>query len=343
MGLKRARHCGSGTRPGSTLSRPSIWDNNYPKVTRRVQVNTKANTWSYNLSTSPDVPSSQWEGDASTKTMELTPAAAGLGAHPWPYDLRDSTLSKGQIGAAPPKGGSPAEVFLDGGLTSHGHLLLTDDAGQHTGYLDGKLVNQIPGATIQQNMLDNWQNSEEPDYFIPAGTHFTVTIEGEGLTATDDTSVGVIGDAYDLTVDGIQLHPGGQQTIDPAADGSSISYSFTGAQSPVISLGASCPGSYYIFTINAVVHGPSTITAQLPLDTGQFSLSEPAQSSPGDYTVTAEREDEHGVRSDQLPGLTLQPGDTAALDYTSWDQGGAMSPFIIASQNQATPQATTAG
>ena len=87
-------------------------------------------------------------------------------------------------------------------------------------------------------------NSEEPDYFIPAGTHFTVTIEGEGLTATDDTSVGVIGDAYDLTVDGIQLHPGGQQTIDPAADGSSISYSFTGAQSPVISLGASYPGSY---------------------------------------------------------------------------------------------------
>jgi hypothetical protein len=279
-----------------------------------------------------------------TRSLELTPAPAGLGEHPWPYDLRDSALGKGQLGAAAPKAGSPTEAFLDSSdLTSHGHLLLTDDAGQHTGYLDGKLVNQIPGATIQQNMLDNWQDSQEPDYFIPAGTHFTVGIEGDGLTATDNTSVGVIGDAYDLTVDGIQLHPGDQQTIDPAADGSSVSYSFTDAQSPVISLGASYPGSYYTFTIHAAVHGSGTITAQLPLDTGQFSLSEPAQSSPGGYTVAVEREDEHGVRSDQIPGFTLQSGDTAALDYTSWDQGGTMSPFILGSHNQATPQATAAG
>jgi hypothetical protein len=192
-------------------------------------------------------------------------------------------------------------------------------------------------------MLDNWQESEEPDYYVPAGKHVTVTVEGAGQASTYDTSVGIIGDAYDLVVGGIQLHPGDRQSIDPAADGSSISYSITDAQSPVMSLGASYPSSYYTFTIGAAVHGPGTITARLPLDTGQFSFSEPAGSSPGDYTVTAEREDQHGVRSDQLPGFTLQPGDTAALDYTSWDQGGAMRPFTITGQDQAMPQATAAG
>jgi hypothetical protein len=166
-------------------------------------------------------------------------------------------------------------------------------------------------------MLDNRQDSEEPDYYVPAGKHVTVTIEGDGQKATYDTSVGIIGDAYDLTVHGIQLHPGDQQSIDPAADGSSISYSFTDAQSPLISLGASYPSSYYTFTVSAAVHGPGTITAQLPLGTGQFSLGEPAGSSPGDYTVTTEREDQLGVRSDQSPASpssqeTRQPWTTPA-------------------------------
>src|SRR5581483_4317774 len=49
---------------GGGIDKILIYDNNYPKVTRAITVDTNANTWKYDAATNPSQPSVLYEGDA---------------------------------------------------------------------------------------------------------------------------------------------------------------------------------------------------------------------------------------------------------------------------------------
>ena len=283
-----------------------VYDNNHPGLTRSIAVNRAADTWTYNASTNPSDPESKYDGDATTKSLMLFPTSPGLPPQPSAYADRD-VPKPGSVGAlVAPAHGVATEVFLDAAVDSGAHLLITDDAGHQTGYLDGGQVNQIPGAVIQEQLLDDPQENAEPDYTIPSGVHFTVTLDGTGEQAREAAGVDIIGDAYDLAVQGIRLAPGTQQTVTPAVDGSTLAYTSPDAQSPTLSLGASYPASFYTFTVDASTTGPGTVTADLPLDTGQFSVNESSSGSDSSLTASVERADANSLRTELLPGTALR-------------------------------------
>jgi hypothetical protein len=298
-----------------------VYDNNFPKTTREITVNTRANTWSYYAATQPGVPLAQYNGDARSGTLRLYPATPGLSVQPSLFGSRLRAATASSTGALPSAGQFPVQIMLTGSdHTDLPRLLLTDDAGNHTGYLNGRQVNTIPGGGVHYLVFGDWQNGPEPVYTVPAGTHVTLTVDGTTLRRTERAHVAVIGNGFDVTLDGIQVRPGDPLAIDPAADGSGVRFATPAAQSATMSLGASYPDSHYTFTIHARIPAGAELTARRPLNTGQFSLGQQGGQAPGQYAVTVEREDSGGVHYGQTPVITLQPGYGTSLNYQARDQ-----------------------
>lgn len=61
--------------------------------------------------------------------------------------MQASTLGAAPGAAAAPAAQSYNEIWLEGSPDNHGHLLITDEQGRRTGYLDGKALAEIPGVT----------------------------------------------------------------------------------------------------------------------------------------------------------------------------------------------------
>jgi hypothetical protein len=62
-----------------------VYDNNHPNITRKILVDSNTNTWRYNASINPNAPESEYEGDAKTMTLLLTPTSFRLRIQECPF------------------------------------------------------------------------------------------------------------------------------------------------------------------------------------------------------------------------------------------------------------------
>ncbi|KAA2262724.1 hypothetical protein F0L68_12600 [Solihabitans fulvus] len=324
-----------------------IYDNNFPKTVQRIEVDRKANTWKYTTAANPNDPAETYEGDASTPPIELLPANPGLPEQPFPLAGAGGSGGGGSNSGTPflaakPDGSIPSEVFLEADPRNHGHLLITDSAGHRTGFVNGKLVNEIPGATAEARLMGDWDASPEPVYTIPAGVHFKIALDGKDMKSKDKETVGIIGATFDLAVEDINLNPGEQDVIDPSSDNGGLTYTASKAQSPTITFGATDPHSYYTFTVqNAAVGDNGSIGAHLAPPGQPFTVDASKAGAKGGYTINVEREDDKGVRLFKRQGIALESGDTAAFDYSGWDGGGQTIALAVTHQGKKTTQNLT--
>ncbi len=329
---------------GGGIDKILIYDNNYPGITREITVDTNANTWEYNAAVNPSSPSELYQGDANTMSMSLYPTTPGLGTQPNPFSGTAASGATGSTSAA--RSGTAAntatltddttsaamdEIWLDGSDTGHGHLVITDDQGHQTGIVNGELVNNIPGAQVEEQFSDeDWQVAEEPNYYVPDGTKFTVSLDGTDLKQADQESVGVIGPTFDLEVDNINLQPKEKDTLDIGADATHWTYSASSVQSPDISLGVSDDSADYTFDVKGdSVPAGGTTTIDLPGEGGSLTLGT-ANSAHGNYTLAMERDDDSSgqVSNFSHSGISLAGGDTAELQFGGWTPGGSI-PLVI--------------
>lgn len=134
---------------GNGLAAIIVYDNNFPGILRAVQVDTRRDTWRYVGGINPADTSEIYQGDAATKSMALLPTTPGERTQPCPF-----CTARGATGP----GVKPTAIdrlhYIEVGITSpeaqHPHLLFTDPQGRHTGFVGGKLVNQIPGVSVSR-------------------------------------------------------------------------------------------------------------------------------------------------------------------------------------------------
>lgn len=62
-----------------------VYDNNHPNITREIIVDSNADTWKYSTSINPNAPEHEYEGDANTKTLLLTPTSFRLQTQVCPF------------------------------------------------------------------------------------------------------------------------------------------------------------------------------------------------------------------------------------------------------------------
>ena len=317
-----------------------IYDNNWPGQTRAIAFDTTKDTWSYDAAANPSDPTEHYEGDANTKTIVLFPTSPGRGTQPCPFcDIVPSNGSTaGSTGAA-----RTAEIYLTGSFTNHSHVLVTDQAGHHLGYLNGQLVNQIPGAHYVLLTSDqDWKNKLEPILYVPANVAYTITLDGTPLTAPDTESIGIIGPSWHIAINDIPMHPGDKDTLTVDPNATKLTYQTTRAQSPIIQAAVSDTRAHYAFAIAGVSSQPgSTINLSVPPEGGSLIISNVGSTGSSSVNLQMTRSTEQGVQQFRHDAIPLTGGDTAELQFGNWTNPSQGIPLVTTHNGQPTTQTLT--
>lgn len=230
-----------------------VYDNNWPGDADRVlSIDTVANTWSYLAATNPSQPGSVYRGNAKTNTLQLWPTRPG-------FEIQDCPFCVGRQGAK----SKYNEVSLSNPGDEHAHLLITDQKGRQTGYLNGKLVNRIPGAQVSPRMaggpdldanggISGPANSLEPNYLIPKRLSLRIKVQGSNLTYQDRESLSVVGPTFDATVDAVRIGPGLNAFLRLSPKKRTLTYTGSKAKStPRVTFGAESDEAAYRIAVSA--------------------------------------------------------------------------------------------
>ncbi|MEY2430577.1 MAG: hypothetical protein QOC92_302 [Acidimicrobiaceae bacterium] len=317
---------------GGGVFKVLIYDNNFPKVTRAITIDRNQNKWSYVAATNPSNPAELYEGDATTKTIDIEPTTPGIGAQPCPFCNKAGDPAGGGKSVAKGAQASPVsmdEIYLDGSETDHAHLLITDEAGRRLGRIgDGNFVNEIPGAEAMFSKANQDYNVDvEPSYFVPDGPKYTITVDGTSLEEADPTAVGVIGDSFDLFVDNLNVAVGEKSTITFDSEATNVTFASTNAQTPAVDLDVSDAAAYFALNVSgATVPAGATLSYALPVNGGQLTFSSPKGAT---YDLALEREDDQGVLSFRHTGVAIEDGDSASFQFGSWTSRDQSIPLAV--------------
>ncbi len=228
-----------------------VYDNNWPNNDqRRLQINTKTDTWSYYAMVSPGYPQAMYEGNAKSENLRLAPVTPGLGVQSCPFCV-------GRQGG----GSKYNQIRLDGTSNEHARLVIEDAKGRKTGFVGGKFVNQIPGARvlprssagIQLKGSTLWKDSPTPVVEVPKNVEFAISIDGRHLGVRDRETLSLVGPTYDATVENLIMAPGQEAAIALSPKGNAITYLPSAKTvSPAITLGAESKTAAYRVTVAAL-------------------------------------------------------------------------------------------
>lgn len=292
-----------------------VYDNNYPGETRELLIDTRDNSWLYEASINPDVEPDLYSGNADTMTLDLTPTSARLGLQTCPFCGGGGFSSSGSKLFAPTQ--QLNQVFLDG----EGHILIEDEAGHRLGFVDGRIVNEIPGASYVAFRMGVGVNAPEPVYSIPAGLEVTITIDGSDLTEETLTDLVMIGPGFSIGVEGIYLEPGQVDTAWFYPNDEMIAYETTADESPSIVIGVENPDAeadYYFEVYGTDMVGGGTITVWLDSKAGDLLINTEKLNGEGFFNfyltrITDELEEEFYAAE-----IPLQEGALVYVNYAEW-------------------------
>jgi len=229
-----------------------VYDNNHPGVLRPIEIDTRADTWRYDASTRPGRPEEVWSGDASSRTLDLTPV-----------ELRERPQVCPWCGA-----GVGTSSFLLAGEGSDQRALdvyVTDtNSGRRSGRIGGEIVEEIPGATVLvPTSSDPARSQPAPLIDAPAELNLRLTVTApDDLVGTTDLEMVMLG-AYDVHLDGLHLTAGQSSTLDLPADAGGVTLRSPGP-TPLLTLGISPeddPDAVYVVTVlGRDTAGPGELT-----------------------------------------------------------------------------------
>lgn len=300
-----------------------VYDNNYPGATRRVRFDTRRNTWSYQAAINPRERSGRYQGNARTKSVMLDPTTPGLGVHPCPF-------------CAPRKGqrGSYNELRLEGNPYSHAHLLIVDSRGRQLGYVNGRLVSEIPGGrAIFPIAFADWRERQEPIYRIPANLNVSVAVDGRGLRTPDREHLSLIGPGHDVAIDDLRIRPGERNTFVVSASAGSFAYTSASGQpqSPTFDMGLMGSRGDFRFRLKALSLNPaSTVTAAIDRRRATLTFRDVGAAAQT-FQVALTRYLKDRLQVLQTRTIRLRPGQRATVSYGKLRPGQRTIPITVGS------------
>jgi hypothetical protein len=291
-----------------------VYDNNYPGEVRELLIDSRDNSWLYEAAINPQVESELYTGNASTETLDLTPTTARQGQQECPFCAGEyGAAPAGKLAALAP---SYNQIFLDG----QGRILITDGQGNRLGYVDGKIVNEIPGAFFTAYRMGFVQQAPDPIYSVPAGMDVTVTIDGRSLQASSETDLVMIGPGFSIGVEGIQLAPGEVDTVSFYPGDQMIVYETSRDESPFIVVAVeNRAGADYYFEVQGMdMVGGGTITVWLDTKAGDLLINTEKLRSEGDFAFYMTRITDEEEEEFYAEGILLRAGAIVYINYADW-------------------------
>ncbi|MFM7537273.1 MAG: hypothetical protein ACKO91_15960 [Acidimicrobiales bacterium] len=318
---------GLGDKPGGNVD-ILVYDNNYPNQVRAISVDMKANTWVYSGSPNPAQAEGRYEGDAESKTLEVTPTSARLQQQVCPFcgeattaaaeakgraTGRTTNQSSGQLGSGS-KGSAlaaPTQVFLDAAAYEAGVTFKVQAVGGGT----------LAGVTEihPRGGEDLWDKDTPPILQVPAGTAFQVVIDATAVKAAIETDVAIVAPGLSGGISGISMSPGQRDTLVVEPARKAMKYTTSSDESPTMYFGVDGEPDNYEFSLGGVELGKSGGTLEGRLDTTAKKL---IARTTGSDTATIlfylERINDDADESLENDGVQLKPNETLVVEYGSW-------------------------
>ncbi len=300
---------------GNGLFIVQVYDNNYPGQERELLIDVNENSWVYEASINPQVESELYSGDAGTQTLDLTPTSARLEQPPCEFCVARAT-GAGKL-AAPAR--QMVEIFLDG----EGRLLITDEAGRRLGYVDGRMVNEIPGAQVLPWRMGVNINAPEPRYALPASANITVTIDGRHLTEPTATDLFFFAPGFAIGIEQIDLQPGRADVVNFYPRDEILIYETDSTQSPYLvvaleSQGKDKKADYYFEVQGADMQDGGVIGIGLDSKSGNLTILAERLTNDGLFNFVMNRVTGEADEEFYAEGIQLRAGAQVFIDFADW-------------------------
>ncbi|MCK9565554.1 MAG: hypothetical protein M0Q43_05840, partial [Methanothrix sp.] len=261
---------------GNGTARIMVYDNNWPKDSRFVEVDTINNTWRYLASASPDEPNSLYSGNASTRNLEIVSLSSRLGRQQCDFCEKES--------AAANESTKNIQIWQSG----KARALITDESGHRVGLLEsGQFVNEIPGAEIRNLKfgLDGIGSDHPPIILLPLASindsYLAIEISSTSNgSQKNQADTAIIAPGFALASSVPDLRQGQNQSMDLFSEGEAYNVSIGASSqlSPTISIDT----DYRRITLNGLKIDPSgRINISMNPALGAFSMSTLGNLKPG--------------------------------------------------------------
>ena len=317
---------------GNGTARILVYDNNWPKDSRFIEVDTLNNSWRYLASANPDEPNSLYSGNASTKNLEIVSLSSRLGQQQCDFCGKESGAGK-ESAAGSTKN---IQIWQSGKACA----LVTDENGQRVGTLEsGQLVNEIPGAEIRNLKfgLTGMVSAHPPVILLPLAlinaSHLAINISS---TANDSqknqADTAIIAPGFALASSVPDLGQGQQQRMDLFQEDNAYNVSIGANRqlSPTISIDT----DYQRITLSGLKIDPSgRINISMNPALGAFSMSTLGNLKPGTLELLMTTLDPASGATSTFKSLDLmlRPDDAVSMDLTG-SFGGSDSPSLAVSR-----------
>jgi hypothetical protein len=307
-----------------------VYDNNYPNVIREVDIDRNANTWNYKASTNPGEQADLYEGDATTKTLEIEYARNGLGTQPCPFcgGAGDSPRKPARL-ARDDGGSGQAQLFLQGDARDgqHSDVTIVDGDGNTTGCTgtgdDRECTSDIPGVELvptklEEGGVDVWNESAPPMFDLPSDLPFEVDFDAGALDGPANEGFSLVRDGVTFTLEDLHLGEGDEQQVNVGEKDIAMSNGADHQINPTIGYDDLAAGDGYEVTVRATGVDPDS-ELDLTARPGRKSLQLDFDGSRREdvrviTTVTRTRDDGKVDKARSRP-TTIDGGDGGRLSY----------------------------
>jgi len=315
---------------GNGTARILVYDNNWPKDSRFIEVDTLSNTWRYQASANPDEPNSLYSGNASTRNLEIVSLSSRLGQQQCDF-CGDENVSKGAE-----QGTKNIQIWQSG----KARALITDESGQRVGLLEsGQFVNEIPGAEIRNLKfgLVGMGSAHPPVILLPLAlinaSHLAIEISSTANgSQKNQADTAIIAPGFALASSVPDLGQGQQQSMDLFSEGEAYNVSIGASSqlSPTISIDT----DYQRITLSGLKIDPSgRINISMNPALGAFCMSTLGNLKPGTLQLLMTTLDPASGASSTFKSLDLmlRPDDAVSMNLAG-TFGGADSPSLAVSR-----------
>ena len=216
------------------------------------------------------------------------------------------------------------ELQSSGPVTSH--LLITDGRGDRIGFVHGRVLNQLPGASVVFFFATGSGSAvthPDPLYEVPSGRDYRIilTAGAAGASGRSNQSVTVLEPGFVAAVRHIVIAPRQQALVALAADGHSLVFTRPrGLVQPQFVLGNAAFHQFDYQWLVADRSRSSGAAVRVSLDDTHRTMS---ISTPGRYDLVMDRV-LNEVSKFSAPRFTLGADLTAVFDYSRWQPGQPM-------------------
>jgi len=204
------------------------------------------------------------------------------------------------------------------------NILITDAEGRRLGFVDGKLVSEIPGAILEPIKGGLWDDDTAPIWRIPRGISFTIALNGQGLKGEEMTDLALVGPGYTLAVEGIMFNEGQEDTITFSPDGRRLVYKTNAADTPLLTVGVENEAADYEFEVSVVGdQDGQEVELRLDPESSSLAITTAGRDEAATYDLVMTRYGDTDEQSFEATEMALAAGATDYVRYGEWTGNGS--------------------